>query len=433
MNHHINMVDNHQALKGVQQVEEILSTITQKKDIPDSAQEKILRVEYVINNFKEAMASSDRLLISDTWLNAINTALNQIRTNLVSYNNNYNATHLNNATFQLNVILENTAKINTTRSKLNLSGIMSSVKKYQNSVSEYLNSIKKRNAQLETEGKKLAEQFASLEQEMQETTNDFKGAVAQEKIRLDSLVTDYQAQIAEKHRIFQEQQGKFSGEFEANQKENTALFTQQQHEVEERIDAMYLNFEEKLNKQISDAGMLVIATKETLDKHKKDIEQTVELISSSVFSNEYRMVADNAHKRAKFWHRLAFASIIVLVCFALYSFGVILDPSTTWVQLVARIFATTTIATGSVYAARQASKQEIVERYAREIALKTSSIDPFLASLEEEQRQEVKQEIARSIFGKSDLMELSAKGDTEAAVGKALSIDDVIKLLGKLK
>ena len=98
-----------------------------------------------------------------------------------------------------------------------------------------------------------------------------------------------------------------------------------------------------------------------------------------------------------------------------------------WVTLVAKIFATTTLVAGAAYSARQASKQEKVERYARKIEMELVAIDPFIASIEEERRSLIKEEIAKKIFGNADAMEISASDEAYPAIERLASIEDITK------
>ena len=150
-----------------------------------------------------------------------------------------------------------------------------------------------------------------------------------------------------------------------------------------------------------------------------------------MFSHKYKEVADDAHKRAKFWHLIAVILMLVVSGFAVYAFILTTNQDTNWVRLVAKIFATTTLVTGAAYSARQASKQEKVERYARKIEMELVAIDPFLASLDDERRSNVKEEISRKIFGNPDGMEINTKDEAYTAMDKLTSIEDLLVSIAK--
>ena len=120
--------------------------------------------------------------------------------------------------------------------------------------------------------------------------------------------------------------------------------------------------------------------------------------------------------------------LIVLVgAFAVVQFGFNVNEDTSWVKLVAKIFTTSTLVTGAAYAARQASKQEKIERYARKIEMELVAIDPFIQSIEEEKRSAIKEDLARKLFGDAKALEISSKEESYAALDKLASIEELLK------
>ena len=54
------------------------------------------------------------------------------------------------------------------------------------------------------------------------------------------------------------------------------------------------------------------------------------------------------------------------------------------------------------------------------------AIDPFIASMDENRRSTIKEEISRKIFGNADAMEISAKDEAYTAMDKLSSIEDMV-------
>lgn len=96
-----------------------------------------------------------------------------------------------------------------------------------------------------------------------------------------------------------------------------------------------------------------------------------------------------------------------------------------------------TLATGAAYAARQASKQEKVERYARKIEMELVTIDPFIESLTEEQKAELKVELTRKLFGNPDAMEMISKDESNPEIDRLTNIEgtthSILEILSKFK
>ena len=151
-----------------------------------------------------------------------------------------------------------------------------------------------------------------------------------------------------------------------------------------------------------------------------------------MFSHKYKEVADDAKGKARVWHIIAMALMIAVAVFAVYTFVFTVNADTSWIKLVAKIFATTTLATGAAYAARQASKQEKVESYARKIEMELVAIDPFIQSLEKETQSMTKEEIAKKIFGKANEIETNSKEETYKDMDKLTSIEDMLQNIMRL-
>lgn len=94
--------------------------------------------------------------------------------------------------------------------------------------------------------------------------------------------------------------------------------------------------------------------------------------------------------------------IVGYLVFQLFT-GIVNEPLE-WTNLVAKVFLTTTLGASAVYAARQATKQEVIEKYARKMEMELMAFDPFVASLTEERRDELKVELVKKIFGRDDVM-----------------------------
>ena len=135
-------VKEHNVNKEFIPLETLIEGLKKLENLSQDDFTNIVRVEYILNNIQEALKSSDRQLISLSWLNKAYDALKNINSELVNYQSSRNATHLNsNMSPQLDVILEVTANINMVKSKPTLQGVMASINRYQESIEGYLSQI----------------------------------------------------------------------------------------------------------------------------------------------------------------------------------------------------------------------------------------------------------------------------------------------------
>lgn len=196
-----------------------------------------------------------------------------------------------------------------------------------------------------------------------------------------------------------------------------------------------INHQENASKQIAEiqknGEVLIEEYKQRFAEYEEQVKNIVGIVNTNMFAHKYKEVADDAHKRARFWHGIAVGLMVLVSVFAVYAFVISANGDTSWVKLVAKIFTTTTLVTGAAYAARQASKQEKVERYTRKIEMELVAIDPFISSMNEEKQAGIKEEIARKIFGNADAMEISSKDEAYTAMDKLTSIEELLVTLIK--
>lgn len=427
MSVHTDKYENHSIhnnLKSVQEELELTSLIENK-----SVQlvEVLARINEIVENLAIALNNCCINLVAISWLDEASSSLNTINIYLANYRSNKNDTSLINSTSNLlNTLLLLATKLNCVRSTQNFRGVFSAEKKYMSFLDSQNELLTNRVKNLEEEITKLKECIDDNEEESAVNLAELKKSIDNEKQRLDGFAISYQNQMADDKKSFLEMSEVFKESFTTTQEERKNSFSEELENVKKQQTMFSSNAEDQRQK-IQDSGDKLIS--EYDDKFKafeKQVENIVGIVNTNMFSHKYKEVADDAHKRAKFWHAVAVVLMLLVSGFAVYAFVISANTDTSWVKLVAKIFATTTLVTGAAYAARQASKQEKVERYARKIEMELVAIDPFIASLDENQRSTIKEEISRKIFGNADAMEISNKDETYTAMDKLSSIEEMV-------
>ena len=264
----------------------------------------------------------------------------------------------------------------------------------------------------------LKKVISQQESVSQKSLQELENSINIEKKRLDGFATSYQNQMATDQSNFLSMSDSLKSAFTEAQDERKNAFINKISTIE------------------SNANSMIDIYKKKFEKYEEQVANIVGVVNTNLFSHKYKEVADNAQERAKRWHIAAMILMVLVSGFAVYAFIISVNEDTSWVKLVAKIFATTTLVTGAAYAARQASKQEKVERYARKIEMELVAIDPFIQSLEKEKQAAIKEEIARKIFGNSDAMEIGQKEEVYPTMDKLESIEkllqSVINVVGKM-
>jgi len=179
-------------------------------------------------------------------------------------------------------------------------------------------------------------------------------------------------------------------------------------------------------------GNLIEEYKQALDECVNQAKTIVGIVDMNMLSYKYKEVANDAKDRARIWHKITVALLVGLIIFALCSFALPLNQGTDVVELMTKIFTTSAIATAAAYTARQASKQERVERYARQIEMELVSLEPYLLSLDDATKERIKEELAYKYFGKEDVMELKKNDNDDAKVLEKFT-DNLLQRLGKIE
>ena len=427
MSAHTEKYENHAIHNNLKKVQEELEIVAQIENNSAQAIEVLARTSAVIENLAIALETCSVNLVAISWLDEASNSLNNIKNHLSTYKNNKDSTALtNNTNGSLSTILLATSKLNCVQSTQNFRGAASASRKY-------ISFLDGQNAQLITKVKSLEDEIARLKEsidnhEQASTTNlnELKVSIDTEKQRLDTFAVSYQSQMAEDQKSFIAMSEKLKESFATTQEERKNSFNEQienakkqQKEIDDAANEQRKSFQ-------NSGEQLIKEYDAKFNEFEKQVENIVGIVNTNMFSYKYKEVADDAHKRARFWHGVAIALMLAVSVFAVYAFIISANADTSWVKLVAKIFATTTLVTGAAYAARQASKQEKVERYARKIEMELVAIDPFIASMDEERRSTIKEEISRKIFGNADAMEISTKDEAYTAMDKLSSIEDMV-------
>lgn len=384
-----------------------IDAVKEIRDKPNDDVDAIARISAVIKNFKQALDSCDKKFIVVNWIDDASSALGNIANYLRNYRNNRTTSYLTSSCYgQLETLLQNTVKLNCVKSKQSLSGYNSAIEEYTKVMETHNVQLSEKVSVLGARIEELSKNIGDNDKAATKALNELKTAIASEKSRLDNLATTYQAQMLEDKKSFMDSVDAMQKEFDASQEAKNLSFKQRTDTMQENNNGLIKEFREKFS------------------DYERQVEKDVGTISATLYSDRYKAVADDAKMRAKNWHKVTVVALAVLVVYAIISFVITTNNDTSWVKLVSKIFATTTLVSVAAYAARQASKQEKVERYARNMEMQLVAFDPFVATLSDEKCAEIKEEIARNIFGDPYAMEINRKDESYVPLDKLTSLNN---------
>jgi hypothetical protein len=171
--------------------------------------------------------------------------------------------------------------------------------------------------------------------------------------------------------------------------------------------------------------------------HEK-VRQLYSLVAHDAVTGGHKEIADREFRAAKNWRRATVATIGVTMAWLLYSMFCV-EPITEperefWLHLGKSVSLTALMLSFGVYASKQSALHRVSERRARAFFLQVQAFDPFIASLEPADRQELKKALSTRIFGPDDPQHDKAildNGDFKS-LDKLLSVmESFKKLFGK--
>lgn len=369
----------------------------------------INRCKLVLSMIIDVLDNGNLELVRLEWLDAINSICANIRNHSVNFESTENLSYIDNIDTCTDELLEYVFRLNSVNNMpvdVN-EAYRQYVETYHQRVKDLISCIEETENELNTIKEAVAESKTISESNLAELSNK----IVQEQQRLDSFATAYQKQMNDDKESFSQLKISLSQQFA----DNTKTWDDKVSALIENGNSLQDEFNNSADEQFEifnqEKNNIIQKYSSSFEHFEDEVRNMVGIINANTFSSKYREVADDAKSRASLWHKIAIGAMICVAAFAVYAFVCTTNNDTGWVKLVAKIFATGTLATIAAYAVNEASKQEKVERYARKIEMELVSIDPFIESLQEEKKTEIKQIVAEKIFNSPDDMGISRRDD----------------------
>lgn len=314
MSIHIDKIENHAVHNSIKNLTNEISAIKSITDNPLNVVETIARISLVIENFCVALENSNKELIALSWLNDVSNACINLKSRLTTFKGNKDLNALaNNTPSLLDTILRCTVYLNCVKSAQTFRGVANSTEKYIKTISEY-------NKQLDIEVEQLKDKIDKfgklIEEHLQSSStnlSELKTSIDTEKQRLDAIAISHQNQMADDKKDYIGLRSEFKEDFSASQSERKATF---EAEIEENANVRK-TFAENANQQIENikqsSEQVIKEYAEKFANFEKEVENIVGIVNTNMFSHKYKEVADDAHKRARFWHFIAVILMLVEV------------------------------------------------------------------------------------------------------------------------
>lgn len=394
MSHWIDKIENHQVFNELNEFNTAL----------DLAKDPCLKDKALIDNWERAIAvathsrrvldQADPLLISTGTLNNISSVLQQAKVEINHFIANLNPGHWNNAQTQLDSCLTHLATV-PTQNHNGIEGMRESASNYRRSVAQLFEAIKR-------DGEGVSKLQAELQSRINDSTNEIIG----QKQRLDTAISTFQQQFSEAQQARQyefsaAEQARTSTAQESESIRHSAFeeAKKQREELEKQTAETAQNNHASL---ITDLKTNTDGIVSALEQQKTHAQKLVGIISNTGMAHGFQTNANSERDEANTWKNVAALSLIAWIFVGGVFFALTYDKDLTFAAVARQFLLSTPFVLLAGFAALQVSRHQKNERKMRQAELEIASIDPFLATLSDKDRNEVKREFASRYFGQKE-------------------------------
>lgn len=407
MSQWIDRINNHQIFSLINNLQSLIEGSREIAQHDPNANSALERIDKVISYLKSLLSQTDQNLINPGILTNITPHLNNVLNEINSYSRNHNIGHLNNANTNIDNLLPFLGQIPAISTSADLINLKELSEKYYKFLDDLIIKIRTETVSFENERKnittrieELSKEISTQKQRLDNALNDFTNKTSEfiNKFIKESIEAENKRRI-----IFDEESNERLSETKNAEEKRIEIFKNQMNVFESTISKLITDSGQKIQDLIKNYEDQVKSKIDFIENQKVYAEKIVGLVSITGMSGGYQRVANEELKSYKFWTMVAFFSLLGLVIFALVSFHSVASKETfEWGELLSRLLVTIPFALLAGFAGLLAERHKRTERINRQRELEIASIDPFLATLTDEERNQVKKQVAAKIFGEKN-------------------------------
>lgn len=389
-------IENHKLYKTLEALDSAIEGASDPKDefnIVDARS----RAQAVLTFLRHSLNQADPLLVSPILLNTIDDALQQVLHHITSYIDNGNLSHWEHAQNALDSCCVLSTSI-PHQTPIGLNDMSKSSFNFHNSVSHLLSTIK-------ADGDGLSKMQFDLQQKIIEATTE----VSNQKQRLDTAIATFQQQFSDSQQIRQtefstaEQARLATAQTSEEARQNSYESAKQQRTEDfEQITSSAKKAHADL---VDELKVTAKATIELITTQKEHAQKLVGIITNTGMAYGFQKNANDERKSALIWSIIAVIAMSTWIIIGCVFFSFTYDKELTLPSVVRQFLISTPFVLLSGFAAIRVAQHQKNERSMRKSELEIASIDPFLATLSDVDRNEVKREFATRYFGQKDIQE----------------------------
>jgi hypothetical protein len=364
----------------------------------EAAIKEIARLRKVTAYVDSVLEQIDPELIPLSHLDGLNQHASNCFQQVNTFKGNQNIGHLHNANTHADSVIVLFSQTPFALLARQGDGLAHAANAYASTLDQHLNRL---NQTVNNEIETVKTQVASIQ-----------ANIAEEKKSLDNL----NAQITTVAQTIQAQTAEFNTQFQANEKTRTDKFETAATKLQQKADDEFRDVATK-------AGTIL----KVLGKFHDDAAKVFGVVVNTMQAGAYSLYANEEKSTANF---LRWSAIILMIL----GVAVLVVPEVAkimnnvagytldWKVTLGRVPFSLILFVPAFYLARESSKHRNNEILNRRRELILSTIDPYLALLDEKKAEEIKVEIAKGIFSEGNLPNEQTVGDSSNVIAQIANL-----------
>lgn len=366
------------------------------------------RMEKVIDSVITTIKDADPDLCNLSLLSNMQPNLNNAYNNLNSFLAGKNNTHLQTANNQLTGLFPYIQQFERFRSSASIRSAAQTASKLNKQATKLISSYVKKKDNMQVMFKDTETAYLSLKEE-----------IDSQVIRLDKAITDF-------HEKFQNNQSKRNEQFNTLVEDKVNEYRELLNERVKTYDELAITLENNVDRKTKDLFIKAkndIAKIEITKEKAKDYLKIITNVGTSGQFSKY------AKSEGKFAIGFQLGALFLMVIAIILSIYMLFKGQLTqnWLGSITRLALLSMFSAPISYCMQQAGKHKKRQLYYRKMELELSTIDTFIENLDNKNREDLKIEITRKLFGSSNpeliIDEVKRKGKGQ------ITINDIFTLL----
>lgn len=376
--------ESHQIHETLKALHDYVNTIFNDTDESEYTERR--RFLKIIAAYQEILEGLDPELVPMNHLDSLNTALRQqqIWNQAVAYEQNGNVAHLVTANDHLTQQLSQLSLLMAIAKKTKFT---KPFRKLEEVVDQFFDTVTEKKDTLIAEIKQLSASITERQTELQK----LETLIETRKNETDGLTAQWQSQFSESQ--------------ERRNLEYTAWREKIDEKTETSIQALIDKTKAALTeKQTTFNGEIDFILDDADEKHKAILE-LYELTAGDSVGAGYIKNADIEKGQANLWRWISIAFIATTAVWLIFVYFCNsfchFETHTFWEKIITAFSLTGVLLYGAAFSSQQSTKHRNNEKRARWFALEIKAFDPFVSSLKENERNELKKQLSERLFGQS--------------------------------